>query len=282
MLPDVAAKFGDAKFHHGDAKRRERGQDASETWDAFCREIAANGVLEPIKVTGPGGISITDGRIWNESAEWQIVDGRHRYEAAKAAGLAEIPVHWVPEDVASRIMEGSLIGRRHFSKSGKAWLAVSIYPQITEAKAGNPQFSENENRENKGLAAGDVAKKFGISHALLSQACDLYRKYHGTSLFDTVNWLVWGGTSLGGIEAGLGYLKKKDEAASNAATWSTAIKAGQGLFRRLSGFTSWAAPDQQLFKENLAKDLKKLGEAERAALREALEASEAAAKKAAA
>lgn len=259
MLQEIAEHFGDPKNHHHDAKRRERGEDAAQAWAAFCQDVATRGVKEPLKV-----VRIKGG--------WQVVDGRHRLCAAQKAELQEVPCQHVSSRDIPNIIAANVIGRRHFSKTARAWMAVTMFPQVADAKAGNPQLLLSNNSDSISQTA--LAVRFGVSQALLSQVCDLYRKYKPSAkLFAQAEWLVWSGASVGGIEAGLGFQSASEADPSKitkTSTWNTAVKAGTGLVRRLEAFEQWQPADRQLFTDHLANEFAKLPTSSRDALYQAV------------
>lgn len=60
----------------------------------------------------------------------RILDGRHRWRAAKRAGLAAVPCIIRDESEAATIIIGSIVARKHYTKSA---LAFEVYPLMQAA-----------------------------------------------------------------------------------------------------------------------------------------------------
>ncbi len=56
----------------------------------------------------------------------RVVDGRIRIHAAIVAGLDDVPTAEVAEDEAASVVLQSLLARKHYTKSGRAFLAVPL------------------------------------------------------------------------------------------------------------------------------------------------------------
>ena len=75
MRPDSSLPIGDIKPYKGQPRKRFNRDDLAELTDS----IKQNGVLQPLLVRKSG-------------TGYEIVAGERRYQAAKAAGLSEVPV----------------------------------------------------------------------------------------------------------------------------------------------------------------------------------------------
>ena len=75
MRPDSSLPIGDIKPYKGQPRKRFNRDDLAELTDS----IKQNGVLQPLLVRQSG-------------TGYEIVAGERRYQAAKAAGLSEVPV----------------------------------------------------------------------------------------------------------------------------------------------------------------------------------------------
>jgi len=134
--------------------------DGDERFRALCRSIASRGITYPILI----------------DERRQILDGRHRWRAAKAIGLAEVPVLLKPESqVASIILE--IAQRRHLTKSQVAYLAS--HPDL----CGRAVEEANERRRIQiapgafpranGTTTDRLAGEFGLCGRVLRQALEL-------------------------------------------------------------------------------------------------------------
>lgn len=187
LIPKVSEILSET--HHGDAARQQRSEELAEDWAAWVSEIRANGIMEPIRVV-PNG----DG--------WLAVDGRHRLAAALEIGLEEVPVVEVSEEEAAAVIEGSVSGRRHWTKSMRAYFAVLVHPEVaTERRHGGDRKST---RIQCALNNDDLASRFGVSPRLLDQAIELYRLIEAYPEFrDRIEPSLWGGASLAGLIQGM-------------------------------------------------------------------------------
>ena len=259
-MKEVAEHFTNNANHHYDSKRKERGEEALQAWQAFVADIKKRGIQEPLKViTAPKG-------------QYEIVDGRHRFLAATEAGLTEVPCVQVSKNSVQDIIAGSIVGRRHFTKTARAWLAVTLNPKVANAGHGGDRKSSSENELD--LTQAELAAKFGVSTGLLSQVVDIYRKYSPSpDLLEQVTWMIWAGTAAGGVEAGMGFIdaaQQDPNKITKVANWNTALKAAKGFTSRLVEFANWPATEQTLFTDHLSKALVELPEEARAALAAAL------------
>lgn len=141
-------------------------------FDALCESIRTHGVMQPVLIT----------------TNDEVVDGRHRWKAARANGLTEIPCEVVNEEDAASLVLTMVLDRRHYSKSGRAYLALPLFQKAREEgiarRAANLKAGANSRNPTK-LAFGEkssnsmqsaveeFAEKLGISSELFRQARDL-------------------------------------------------------------------------------------------------------------
>lgn len=192
LIPRVSEILSET--HHGDAARQQRSEELAEDWAAWVTEIRTNGILEPIRVV-PNG----DG--------WLAVDGRHRLAAALEIGLEEVPVIEVSDEEASVIIESTVNGRRHWTKSMRAYFGVLIHPEVAdqEAAAARAKAGKRPPAENAGgISQADLACRFGVSERLMRDAIELYRLIEAYPEFrDRIEPSLWGGASLAGLIQGM-------------------------------------------------------------------------------
>lgn len=104
---------------------------ADDVFASLVSDVKKNGVLAPVlaRIT-----SDRDGRRKGE-----IIDGHNRHRAAKAAGLAKIPVLFAPASMsvqdAKRIAFTLQHNRRNESQSGLIKSLAQIYPEYFKADA---------------------------------------------------------------------------------------------------------------------------------------------------
>lgn len=218
MMRDVAAKFREAP--KADLKRV--GAELLAEHAALLDSLDEHGILEPIK-------------CYREGRRWVAVDGRHRLEWLDKR-LAEedqeriedlqaanpdrvvidsrslnprVPLIEVGKTEAERIIEASVIGRRHWTKGQRAWLGVMRHPEVCAAT--------RQTRTDSVGTAPALAARLGVSADLVSQAVELYRRLHApgskpgspaaieaAAARAKYEHLIWGGAGLGAILAGIG------------------------------------------------------------------------------
>lgn len=114
----------------------------------------------------------------------RIMDGRHRWRAAKQLQLDEVPVIVRSEEEVFGIVVNSLLQRRHHTKSQLAYLT---YPLMKDAfDEAHRRMLENLKKGNNsrstlsGLRAKtveDLADQIGISRALFFQAKEVHQVF---------------------------------------------------------------------------------------------------------
>ena len=171
------------------ADHREALDDHAADWAAFVADVKAHGVKEPIKFCLIKGVPT-------------IVDGRHRWQAATAAGYSDIRAIGVSEEEGRNLMESSVIGRQHLTKSMRAYWAVVMHPQV--ALDAEKVQKTGKKAPPSALNAEGLAEKFGVSLRLIEQACELYRELDTShTLRRKHEWRVRAGYGLGAILAGI-------------------------------------------------------------------------------
>jgi hypothetical protein len=238
-------------------EHREAADEILEDEEAFFADLDENGIIEPLKITQDG----------------KVADGRHRLRWASLRNKLTVPVTIVTEDEATRIIEGSVVARRHWTKGMKAYFAVLMHPEAVQAgrqkSAANlrqgPIPTESESGKHSDsvgmLTREQLAAKFGVSADLIDQACKLYERFEASkSLREAHEKLVWAGFGLGGILAGLA-------GAEHTPKRILPSNLTAGLFRRLTAFggniaQTWGKvkdeDQRQFIGESLATFLSKL------------------------
>lgn len=198
MMTEVAEKFAAS----AKPELKKIGAEMKAEHDALIAELDELGIVEPIKA-------------YRSGKKWIAVDGRHRLGwAAKQAVQKnpKIPLIEISKDDADKIIEASVIGRRHWTKGQRAWLGVQQHPEVCEIEgAGRPK-----NSDSVGITATGLASRLGVSADVVSQAAQLYRLFfapeskagspeaiEASARRAKYEHLIWGGAGLGGIIAGI-------------------------------------------------------------------------------
>lgn len=208
MMHEVSERLGKQKVKK--PEHRDAIVELDADMQAFFADLDENGIIEPLKVTVDG----------------KVADGRHRLRWASLRDALSVPVVVVSDEEAVRIIEGSVVARRHWTKGMKAYFAVLMHPEVADTKVGRPI-----NSDSVGITREALAAKFGVSSDLIDQACKLFTAFEASkTLREKHEKLVWAGFGLGGIIAGL---------AGHDATHDKAIKPSNltaGIFRRFNAF----------------------------------------------
>lgn len=147
-------------------KNQPKWADNDPRFLALCDSVREQGVIEAIKVT----------------ADDAIVDGRHRWRAAKKMQV-DVPTLVVAEEDAAGIILGSLLNRRHYTPGQRAFvLAGVIQEAFTEAQnrmlAGKKKNPANSVRRVK--TPDEWAAEIGVSPRYLQQARELHELFKDT------------------------------------------------------------------------------------------------------
>ena len=196
------------------------------------------GIIDPLKVTlSADGLG---GKVW---------DGRHRLEWAMSRGKDSVPVIHVTEEVGHKLMEASVIGRRHWTKGQRAYLGVICHPEVAGVTAGRPKKSA----DSIGVSgAPDLAHRLGVSPDVVNQAVTLYKAFHApgskansaeaieaADLKAKYEMSIWAGAGLGAVIAGLGGGKATHGKDRNESGWASLDKPLGTMTRLGKQFDSW-------------------------------------------
>jgi hypothetical protein len=185
--PVMAGQYAERAKKSGKNRKDylELADELNAEFKALVESVRIHGVREPILI-------IDD----------LIVDGRHRWLAAKECGLTSIPVVEVSEEDVPDVIQDA-VTRRHFSKGALAYMTVILHPELADTKQGNPAFSQLGTECTIGPLS-EWASKIGVSYRLIKQAAELFRlanRYKTeTSKIDDA---VWAGMGLGALIAGI-------------------------------------------------------------------------------
>jgi len=139
--------------------------DEDEQFRALGDDIEENGIREPIKIT----------------AKNAIVDGRHRWRAAKRYQLTQVPVMVVPEEEAAEIAVGTLLHRRHYTPGQRAYLLAGILDEAFEEarrrRARNAAKNETNSVRFVSRTPEDYAAELGVSLRYLQLARELHELF---------------------------------------------------------------------------------------------------------
>jgi|GEM_PF-2745246 len=197
MMSQVAERF----LSSPKPELKKIGAELKAEHTALNTSLDDLGILEPIKA-------------YREGARWVAVDGRHRIEwQTKTDPSGEVPLILISKEDADKIIEASVIGRRHWTKGQRAWLGVMQHPEVCEAGEGRPKNSDSV---GVSLNYTTLADRIGVSPDVVNQAGQLYRLFfapgakvgspaaiEAAALKAKYEHLIWGGAGLGGVLAGI-------------------------------------------------------------------------------
>ncbi|HEY1048239.1 MAG TPA: ParB N-terminal domain-containing protein [Prosthecobacter sp.] len=248
------------------------GQEISDEKDALWANLDEQGIIEPLKA-------------WRKGRRFIICDGRHRLEWSDARKKTKVPVIEVTKEQAAAIVEATVIGRRHWTKGQRAYLGVTLHPQVAQAGAHRPE----KNSDSVGViaTATELAKRLGISADTVSQACELYRAFfapgcksgspeaiEAASLKEKYEMLIWSGHGLGAIIAGIGG-GQSTEGKPRPDSGFHGLDKPLGTFTRFSSlFTNWTPEEQGKAQQLMTAKFRTMSPEFRLALSESLAAAE--------
>jgi hypothetical protein len=125
-------------------------------WKSFLEDVKKRGIVEPIEITDKN----------------EILDGRHRWKAAKELGIEKIPVRVVsPPDPIEYILSAA-IERRHLTEGQKAALVLereeylqSLKKEADERKKASLKQYKNDQKCSSVSAPGHSRKGKTFEHA---------------------------------------------------------------------------------------------------------------------
>jgi hypothetical protein len=108
-------------------------------------------------------------------AQHQIVDGAHRYRAAKRVGLVDVPVIVKPDAEIASVIVSTLVDRKHYTKGQMAYICAPLFDRL---------FSEAKARRAASAAplplpktAEALADRLGVSARLVEYARHLHKLF---------------------------------------------------------------------------------------------------------
>jgi hypothetical protein len=235
MRSSVVTHFGASKK----PEHRAEAADLEEDLKALHSSLDADGIIEPIKAT-----------VSDDGKTAMIWDGRHRHQWALGRGLALVPVQHVTADQGRAIIAATVVGRRHWTKGQKAWLAVNLHPELISNKTGP--------KKNGELTRETVATLFGVSMPVLEQAIKLATTFAQLpSLRERHEPGIWAGHGLGAVLAGIPGAQTTAGGPRKPSTWMSLVKPYGTLTTLGKAFEGWPVEDQQAAREATVNWLKK-------------------------
>lgn len=252
-MPSQVLEFLEAK------KDADRASELAADLAAFRAGVDAAGIIEPLKVVPcPPLLSGED-----DGVRWWVVDGRTRLDAAPEN--EEIPFVEVDPAAIGAIIEATITGRRNWTKTQKAFLAVDRTPELHADRHGQRTDLATSVKNT------EVAERYGISLALLEKAIAFYRRYAGKKTLETVRLQVMAGMSFAEINSGTG---GRDATKDQPKAGLPVDRAATGLLRwgkTLAGADEWPEAHRGLFAESVEKFWAEAPAAVKAMFREVVE-----------
>jgi hypothetical protein len=153
---------------HPRARPMPEWANEDERFTALVEDIRNRGIDQPILV----------------DKENRIVDGRHRWRAAKRLQLKEVPTLLVEDESVPEVVINSLVQRRHFTKGALAYLVTPLLEFAFEAASKrrlenlkNPNVSRKYPQDTIGKTVEDYADAIGVGRKLLFQARELHKAF---------------------------------------------------------------------------------------------------------
>lgn len=258
MMGTIAERFSAA----AKADLRAEGETLAAELAALHSELDLYGIQEPIPVT----FMVEKVKGKKPRRYVQGWDGRHRTNWALAKDLKTVPVRVVTEEEGRALLESTVIGRRHWTKGQRAWLAVTLNPAVAGNTKGRPGKSHSV-----GITADQLASRFGVSGALIEQAVSIKRAFDQLpTLREKHEPGIWIGHGLGAVLAGIPGATTTEDKPKKSISWTTM----QGPLATLSNvarkFESWTPDEKECARDALTQWLAGLPEDFRLTLTEAV------------
>ena len=153
---------------HPDLKHDHRMAKDSAAWVALVEDIRENGIRDAIHI---------------DSAN-RVVDGRHRFWAAKQLKLAEVPCLLVPDNSVATTILSAILNRRHYTKGQRAFVIVrhmdAAFQEGLQRKVGNLKGVDAPLSVASGRTSERLSEQWGLSKTLIEQARTLHKKFTDT------------------------------------------------------------------------------------------------------
>lgn len=268
MMGVIAQQFlGAAK-----ADLRAEGAELGAEHDALTANLDEHGIQEPLPVTcydSKGrevAPEMADPDACHRLTGW---DGRHRAEWA-TRNKKRVPVRIVTEAQGRALLEATVIGRRHWTKGQRAWLAICLHPAVAGNSKGRPGKSDSI-----GFSASTLAARYGVSPDLIGQAVKIHRMFADLpSLREKHEPGIWIGHGLGAVIAGIpGATTTANPDGNNpkkAISWTTLKTPLSTLSNVARAFSKWTDEEKDCARDAFANWLRGLPEEFRLTLTEAV------------
>jgi len=265
MMGAIAERFQTAPK----ADLRAEGDALAAELSALHASLEEHGIREPVPVTFMA--EKVKGKLRRWVRGW---DGRHRTNWALAKGLKTIPVRIVTEEQGRALLEATVIGRRHWTKGQRAWLAVCLHPEVT----GNTRATRKTSHSVGSVqiqSVGDLAERYGVSAPLIDQAVKIHRLFSDLpSLREKHEPGIWIGHGLGAVIAGIPGATTTDNSdgtnPKKAISWTTLKTPLSTLSNVARHFGKWTADEKDCARDAFANWLRNLPEDFRLTLTEAV------------
>lgn len=211
---------------------KEEADTREASWLAWVEDTKLRGVIEPVKV------------IKLSLSLWEVVDGRNRLAAAKAAGLKEIPAVEVTEAEVNGLIISTLAHRKGVTKGSIAYLALTLHPHLATGKTGPKKDSGND-YPNTPLSLPELASSIGVSAETVKDAAATFRFFedHPAIKKKLEGSVIAGLISLGAARAGAGGAAATTAQPRRPSSFASATKTVRSLTSQLREFEKWEPAD---------------------------------------
>lgn len=212
-------------------------QENDAAFLAIVDSIRENGILHPLII----------------DPENRILDGRHRWRAAKRLRLDQVPTITVDKSNAATVVLNTLMERRHFTKGALAYVA---YPLLKDAWDESVQrkmeaLKKGQKSESTQYTTGkieDFADFLGISRPTLFQAQTLFKSFqeHPELRAEFEPKILSGEVGLGAAIAGIGgRMATKDQARPQAREVQLFLQGLDTVHKRFSYWTKFSEVEKR-------------------------------------
>lgn len=151
----------DLRLHRLFKSRHDGWSSEEPRFLQLCDSVRDNGVRQALFITAAN----------------EVVDGRHRFHAARRSQLDSIPCVVVPDDQVMQIVLDTLIHRRHLTPVQRAFAAVDSGLLDAAFDESRRRMSAGRKVVSTAKTVDDWARELGVSYDSITQARRIFKYF---------------------------------------------------------------------------------------------------------
>jgi hypothetical protein len=213
-----------------DPADKEEADTREASWLAWVEDTKLRGVIEPVKV------------IKLSLSLWEVVDGRNRLAAAKAAGLKEIPAVEVAEADVNGLIISTRAHRKGVTKGSIAYLALTLHSYLV----GRGKGKKEKRSDCAYNSLAELAGAIGVGERTMDDAAAtlLYLKDHPAEKTRLEPAIIAGLIDLNSARAGAGGAAETRGKPRRPSSYASATKTLRSLSSQLREVEAWKEEDR--------------------------------------